>query len=90
VRLDKGTYTFGAAAVGAAVVLGALAGRFAGPSAGVLTALAGLVSAALWAVASDRRTKAQARSDLLEDARRKLAPLSAIMKLSSEGRAAIT
>src|SRR5258706_131031 len=58
----------------AAVLLGALAGAYAGPLAGVLTALAGLASAALWAVAADRRAKVRARTGLLEDADRKLSP----------------
>jgi tetratricopeptide (TPR) repeat protein len=69
VRFDRWTYVIGAAAVAAAVVLGALSG--AGP--GVLAALAGLVSAALWQVASGRRARDRARGELLDDAGRRLA-----------------
>ena|ERR1022692_690027 len=69
VRLDKWTYTIGIAAVAAAIVLGALAGALPG----VLTALAGLVSAVLWQAAADRQRQARSRGTVLADAERNLA-----------------
>lgn len=56
-----------------AVVLGALAGAIAG----VVAALAGLVPAVLWQVASGRQAKAGAAADLLAAAAREMAPQSA-------------
>jgi tetratricopeptide (TPR) repeat protein len=70
VRFDKWTYVLAAAAVGAAVVLG----YWAGAEAGVLTALAGLVSAALWEAMKDRCKEIKTRADLLETADRVLVP----------------
>ena len=70
VRLDKGTYIIGAAAVAVAIVLGVLAGAWPG----ALAALAGLASTALWEIAADRRTRVRARGELLDDAARDLVP----------------
>jgi len=82
VQLDKRTYIIGSAAVGAAVLLGALAGKFAGPLAGALTALAGLVSAVLWAGAADRRRALQSLAKVMDDADRALAPPGPVLRES--------
>lgn len=52
-RLDKGTLIIAACAAVAAVILGALSSAVSG----VLSALAGLVSTALWQIAVDRRAR---------------------------------
>lgn len=70
VRLDKRTWMIGCLAVAAAVVLGAAAAAWAG----VLTALAGLVSAVLWQAAANRRNTLAARTRILDEARVALAP----------------
>ncbi|MGI9006377.1 MAG: hypothetical protein ACR2FU_09300 [Streptosporangiaceae bacterium] len=70
VRIDKWTYAIGTAAIAVAVVLGALAGKWPG----ALTGLAGIVSAALWQVAADRRKTVRADAAILADAEIHLVP----------------